>query len=199
MSTQLPPTPSLSRRAALAGLGASGLTLIGHRIAGATGQAGGPLADHPLAGLWLAMSNPLLPDSPQVPTPSLFGVDGSVHLYFGVTQAGPNGVLFGTTAAGTWEADSDRRGRFTAVQVLSDSDGNFVGTVTINGFPEVSEDGQTFIEDFSRAIVVIRDATGAVVQTQGPGADVEPITANKMGVGSPGFPEGTPESGTPVS
>ena len=103
---------------------------------------------------------------------------------------------------GTWEADSDRRGHFTATQLLSDASGAFLGSVTVDGYPEVSEDGQTFVDDGSKVMVTIRDATGAVVQ-QIPGAGAPPVTGIRMAPGAPGFPEGgaagTPVAGTPTS
>jgi len=160
------------------------------------------LANHPLTGTWLAMANPPLPDDPQIAAPSLFGADGTVLLMFPLTQKGPQGVQFNSAMVGTWEADSERRGHFTAVQILSDADGAFLGSVTVDGFPEVSEDGQTFIDDGSRVMVTIRDAMGAVVQ-QMPGTGARPVTAIRMGPGAPGFPDGVsagaPMTGTPTS
>ena len=74
------------------------------------------------------------------------------------------GVEFVSPYLGTWEADSDRRGHFTATQLLSDASGAFLGSVTVDGYPEVSEDGQTFVDDGSKVMVTIRDATGTIVQ-----------------------------------
>ncbi len=156
------------------------------------------MAEHPLTGTWLAMANPPLPDAPQFAAPSVYGADGSVLLIFPLTQVGPQGVVFNTAYVGTWQADSERRGHFTAVQVLSDANGTFLGTTTVDGYPEVSEDGQTFIDDGSRVLVTIRDPSGAIVQ-QFPGAGSRPVTGTRMGVGSPGFPEGTPAAATPPS
>jgi len=73
------------------------------------------------------------------------------------------GVEFVSPYAGTWEAESDRRGHFTATQLLSDARGAFLGSVTVDGYPEVSEDGESFVDDGSRVIVTIRDVTGAIV------------------------------------
>jgi hypothetical protein len=99
---------------------------------------------------------------------------------------------------GTWEADSDRRGHFTATQLLSDATGAFLGSVTVDGYPEVNEDGQTFVDDGSKVMVTIRDATGAIVQ-QMPGAGGPPVTGIRMAPGVPGFPTGTPPTGTPAA
>jgi hypothetical protein len=160
------------------------------------------LTDHPLTGDWMAMANRPPPGTPQVPAPSHFGADGSVLLVFPPTQVGMQGVEFVSPHVGTWQADSDRRGHFTATQVLSDASGAFLGSVTVDGYPEVSEDGQTFVDDGSKVMVTIRDATGAVVQ-QIPGAGGPPVTGIRMAPGVPGFPEqgaaGTPRAGTPTS
>ena len=190
---------SISRRSALAGLGAGGLGVALAATARQTSAQGvkpDALARHPLTGTWLAMANPPLPDDPQVAAPSLFGADGSVLLMFPLTQAGPQGVQFNSPYVGTWEADGDRRGHFTAVQVLSDANGTFLGTVTVDGYPVVSEDWQTFIDDGSKVMVTIRDPAGAVVQ-QFPGFGRRSITAIRMGPGSPGFPQGTGTAATP--
>ncbi len=192
---------SLNRRAALGRAGAIAAVLgLSSRIGHATAQEATPtdLADHPLTGMWLAMANPPLPGDPQFPATSLYTADGVVLLVFPTTQVGPQGVVFNAPAMGTWEADSDRRGHFTAVQLQSDANGVFLGSVTIDGYPEVSEDGQTFADDGSRAVITIRDAAGAIVQEVS-GVFDRPVTAIRMGVGAPGFPTGTPVTGTPAA
>lgn len=191
----------VSRRTALAGLGAGSLGLaLAARSLDTSAQEATPddLAGHPLTGTWLAMANPSRPQDPQFPAPSYYGADGSVLLIFPTTQAGPQGVVFQSDYVGTWEADSDRRGHFTAVQSLSDADGAFLGTVTVDGYPEVGEDGQTFVDDGSLAVATIRNAAGAVVQEVS-GVFDRPVTAIRMGPGSPGFPAGATEAATPPS
>jgi hypothetical protein len=157
-------------------------------------QAASSLAGHPMAGVWLAMANQA-PGAPQVPVPSFLGADGTVLLVFPLTQVGMQGVEFVSPYTGTWEADSDRRAHFTAVQLHSDASGAFLGSVTVDGYPEASADGQTFTDDNSRVMVTIRDATGAVVQ-QMSGAGAPAVTGIRMAPGAPGFPEssgvGTP-------
>jgi hypothetical protein len=186
---------------AVSGTVAGALTL-GHSQGIAAHQGTPSLADHPLTGDWMAMANRPPPGAPQVPAPSHFGADGSVLLVFPPTQVGMQGVEFVSPHVGTWEADSDRRGHFTATQLLSDATGAFLGSVTVDGYPEVSEDGQTFLDDGSKVMVTIRDATGTIVQ-QMPGAGGPPVTGIRMAPGVPGFPEGgaagTPIAGTPTS
>ena len=149
-----------------------------------------------MTGMWLAMANPPLPDDPQVPVPSLLAADGTVLLVFPVTQKGPQGVQFNSAYVGTWEPETERRAHFTAVQLLSAADGTFLGSVTVDGHPEASEDGQTFVDDNELVVVTIRDATGAVVQEVS-GAGAPPISGIRMAPGAPGFPEGL-ATGTPM-
>ena len=186
---------SVSRRTALAGLGVGSLGAA-LALAGRPAAAQGTdLAGHPLPGAWLAMANPPLPGLPFA-VPSFFNADGTVVLLFPPVAAGPQGPQFQAAVGGTWEADGDRRGHFTAVQALAAADGAYLGTVTIDGHPEVSEDGQGFVDADPRSTVTIRDAAGAVVQ-QVPAITDRPVTARRMAPGRPGFPEGTPAAGTP--
>lgn len=106
-----------------------------------------------------------------------------------------NGVQASSAALGTWEAFDETTGHFTAVLMLSNLDGALIGSVTIDGFPKVSDDGQSFIDDGSMAFSTIRDPTGAVIATV-PGVDRRPITALRMAPGTPGFPAAaaTPEA-----
>lgn len=183
-------TSRLNRRAALgsAGVIAAGMSLSQPNHTLAHQDPASSLADHPLTGVWLAMATPPRPEDPQFPAPSHFAADGSVTLQFPVSQAGMEGVEFGTILMGTWEADGPRRGHFTAVQVHSDATGALTGSVTIDGYPEVSEDGQTFIDDGSKSTATIRDATGAILG-QFPAVGARPVTAIRMGPGKPGFPD----------
>jgi hypothetical protein len=107
------------------------------------------------------------------------------------------GVEFVSPHAGTWEADSDRRGHFTATQLLSDATGAFLGSVTVDGYPEVSEDGQTFVDDGSKVMITIRDATGTMVQEVS-GAGAPPVTGIRMAPGNPEFPNGAAAAATPT-
>jgi hypothetical protein len=173
----------------------TGALTVSRSPAVAAQQAPSSLTDHPLAGDWLAMANQA-PGAPQVPVPSHFGADGSVLLVFPLTQVGMNGVEFVSPYVGTWEADDAQTGHFTATQLLSDATGAFRGSVTVDGYPKVSADGRTFIDDNTRVIVTIRDASGAMVQ-QLSGAGALPVTAIRMAPGVPGFPEGTPTAATP--
>jgi hypothetical protein len=185
----------LSRRTALAGIGAASATGLVSRFADASAQVT-DLSSHPLAGTWLAMANPALPDDPQFPAPSLFATDGTVLLVFPTSQIGPQGPFLNAPVMGTWEPETDQRGRFTAVQLMSAPDGTFLGSVTINGHPEVSADGMTFIDDGSRLTVTMRDATGMIVDQIEPTGQPagRPVTAVRMGVGRSGFADASSDA-----
>lgn len=176
----------VSRRNAIAGLGAGGLAFVAGGAASAKQSAS--LSDHPLTGVWLAMANPASPEDPQFPAPSYYGADGTVLLSFPVGQIGPNGAQLSSILMGTWEAHDEWTGHFTAVQLLSALDGTFAGSVTIDGFPKVNEDGASFIDDGSMAFVTIRDPAGNVVQTA-PAVGSKPVTAVRMAPGAAGIPE----------
>jgi hypothetical protein len=114
-------------------------------------------------------------------------------------SAGPQGVTFTGAQVGTWAPIDERAIHFTGVQLHTDASGAFTGTVTIDGHPRVSEDGQTLIDDSPETTVTIRDAAHNIV-TVLTGADLgPPATGVRMGVGAPGFPEGTPSAATPTS
>ena len=180
----------LNRRAALLGGSASVAALGLSSLRPAAAQES-DLASHPLTGVWMAMANPPLPDEPQYAGPSIFSADGLVVLSSPVTQKGVNGAEFASDLIGVWAAESERRGHFTATQSISAADGTLIGTVTVDGYPEVSEDGLTFIDDGHLVMVTIRDASGAIVHQIMPTGEPipRPVTGIRMAVGAPGFPE----------
>jgi hypothetical protein len=149
------------------------------------------LATHPIVGVWNVTT-------PAGPSLAVFFADGSNIQGLPATQVGPNGVTFVGPQVGTWEPTGPRSIHFTGVQLHSDANGIFTGTVTIDGYPEVSADGQTIRDDQSQVMVTIRDAAGTILQ-ETPGAGAPAVTGVRMGVGAPGFPEATPTAGTPTS
>ena len=178
---------SVSRRTALAGLGAGGLGLA-VTARGAAQDATNEMANHPIVGNWMVTTG-------AGPAMAVFLADGTNIQGLPATQAGPNGVMFVSTQVGTWEPVGERGVHFTGVQLHSDANGILVGSVTIDAYPVVSEDGQTLLDDDPRSGPIIRDAAGTVVaDLRGTGP---PATGVRMGVGAPGFPAGTPAAGTP--
>lgn len=190
----------MRRRSVLLSVVTSALTgglALGRSREVAARQAPSSLADHPMAGVWLAMANQPS-GAPQVPVPSYLGADGTVLLMFPLTQVGVQGVEFVSSYMGTWEPDGERRAHFTATQLLSDAAGVFLGSVTVDGYPEASADGQTFTDDNARVMVTVRDAAGAVVQ-QVSGAGAPAVTGIRMAPGAPGFPDSAGGAATPTA
>ena len=183
------PTPA-NRRQLLAALGGGSLALALAASPGrALAQETPDYSNHPLTGVWLAMANPALPENPQFPAPGVFTANGIAITNFSVSDIGPGGPMLQTGFIGVWEPYDERTGHMTVVTMQSSVDGVFLGSVTIDGYPRVSDDGATFVDDFSLVTVTIRDATGAIVQQVPPGSGGRPVTAVRMAVGAPGFPE----------
>jgi hypothetical protein len=185
----------LNRRAALGGIGAAAAALgLGH-LDRATAQDATPtpLATHPLAGTWLAMTVGGL-------SPSIFAPDGSVVLEWAVSYVDPAfpdlDVVFNTPGIGTWEPLDERKAHFTVVAVLSDAKGTYLGTATVEGHPLVSPDGQTFNDLEPETRVTLRDAANQTLSDQS--GIVAGVTATRMSPNSVVFPEGTSGAGTPT-
>lgn len=175
-------SPTVSRRAALAGLGAGsmGLALAAPTRQATAEQAG--LVEHPLTGTWLLTlrSGAAL---------SVFAADGSVTLAWQVCSTGPDGAFeYTTSGVGTWESTGGRGGYVNVVQVLSDEAGAFRGTRSLHCYPEVSEDGRSFFDDGVQTRVYVRDASNNVTAILGENGDSDPIFGARMSPGSPGFP-----------
>lgn len=198
--TTRPSNDAVSRRATLAAMAGGGLALALSTANQAATARSAPVdhTGHPLTGMWLAMVPPSSPDDPPFPAPSWFGADGLVVLSFPMSFAGQGGVEFQSAWLGTWEPHDETTGHFTAVQTLSSIDGAFLGSVTTDGYPRVSDDGQAFIDDGSLVTVTIRDAAGAVITVVPPGTPGPPITAVRMAPGVAGFPDDAPDAGTPI-
>lgn len=181
------------RRVALATMGGSALALaLAGSLKSASAQSAVDYSSHPLCGTWLAMANPAKPENPQYPAPGIFTADGLAITMFPVSDIGPGGPMLQSGFIGVWEPYDEHTGHMTVVTTQSSMDGVFLGSVTINGFPRVSDDGLMFIDDFSLSYVTIRDASAAIVLEVPPGSGNRPVTAIRMAVGAAGFPEETP-------
>ena len=181
----------LSRRAAL-GYGAALGAVLGIGPLGrssAQEAASDAMANHPMVGAWMASTQ-------FGPAPGVFFADGTVVITVPATQTGPQGVTFVSSEVGTWEPISERGIHFTAVQLHSDANGTYTGSVTIDGHPTASEDGQSFVDDSPETGPTIRDSAGNVLDVVRGGP---PVTGVRMGVGAPGFPEGITEAATPAA
>lgn len=188
-----PLSPSrLNRRVALGGAGAiAGLLGLGNRLDQANAQEATPnaMATHPIVGAWMVTT-------PAGPSLAVFFADGINIQGLPASQAGPLGVTFVGPQVGTWEPIDEHSVHFTGVQWHSDATGTLVGTVTIDGHPTVSEDGQTLRDDNPESGPTIRDAAGTVVDVLLGGPLV---TGVRMRVGVPGLPGTTSVTGTPTT
>ena len=182
---------SLSRRTALSGVGAATAALSLGQLHPATAQEATPsaLASHPMVGAWMATT-------PSGLAPGIFSPDGTVVVVVPATGTSPLGTTYVSTAVGTWQPVSARGIHFTVVQLHSDANGNYVGSITTDGHPVVSEDGQRLVDDSPESGPTIRDAQGTVLDVLRGGP---PVTGVRMGVGAPGFPEGPAAAGTPAT
>lgn len=188
---------SLSRRSAVASLGAGSLGALfaanalaapSAEIGGSGGGGTGSLANHPLVGLWLALVE--VPSNPgvSVAVPTLFAADGSAVLFYPATEVADHGVQVKGAAVGTWEATGSRSGHFTAVQALSDMDGAYLGTVTVDGYPEVDEKGDAFAVNSALERMTVRNAQN-VVTSRLSGSIANPMHGARMKPGFGGFPQ----------
>lgn len=183
----------VSRRATVAGLGASGLALAAFSRSGSASQSAS-LADHPLTGSWAAMT-------PGGVVPQIHGADGSLIAAFPPNYVDPLlGLTFQGPALGRWEADGERSGHFTFIQALSDAKGAYIGTFQLAAEIEVSEDGQTWSGSDNQPRAIVRDAANNVIFDQMIPVDL-PVTATR--IGSTGdsivLPVATPTAATPTT
>ncbi len=178
---------SISRRTALAGLGAGGVGLAfaaGARPVAAQ-DAASEMATHPIVGAWL-----VAPSSERRGFETIvFTADGSVMQGFAVTlDHGPRGVWFSGPGVGAWEPTGERGAAYTAVTVLSDAAGTNLGTTTVDGTIVVSEDGRTFDDGSFETTFTHHDSSGAITSELSIGPNDPPIIATRIRVKSPGFP-----------
>lgn len=183
---------SVSRRTAVAGLVGGSLAVAGLRLPATAAQTKPDLAMHPIVGVWLVTT-------PIGPSFAVFSADGVNIQGVPTAQAGPQGVTFTGAQVGTWEPISERGVHFTGVQLQTDASGKYLGSVTIDGHPVVSADGQRIVDDSPATTITVRDATGNVVNVVKPNPGSPPATGVRLKPGFAGFPAGTPATGTPTS
>jgi hypothetical protein len=183
---------SVSRRAALAGLGAGGLGLALAAAPRLVAAQDVDLASHPIVGAWLVLS------SPPGPMTIAFHPDGTCVFGILTTASSPNGVGFSSASVGMWEPTGARTMRFTGVNFLTDATGAVTGSVSSAVSQTVSDDGESFVGPQATAVITIRDAAYNIVQTiaNAPIPDVQGI---RMHYAAPGFPDVAPGIATPTS
>lgn len=157
------------------------------------------MSTHPIVGSWLALLT-----GTGAAFAEVFGADGSVVIGFQPTEsgdpiAGADGITYLGPGVGVWEPTGPHSVAITVIQTLSDSTGATLGTLTIDDYLDLSDDGQTFVADWSHgSTLTYRDTANAVVASFEVDPSFPPLTATRMRVGAPGFPEGTPTAGTPT-
>jgi hypothetical protein len=171
--------PSLSRRTALAGLGAGSLGLA---LAATTRQAAAQdatptsMAGHPIVGTWIVDRNPENASEP--PTAIVVTADGGwIDPVLGV--------------AGTWQATGPHAAVWTAIGLI---DGGAGGYFALRTAGEIDEAGTTFAGTGSVTIVA-PDGTVVTTIASGPASHgtrlrVDPVEAG--GTPLPGVPTWTP-------
>ena len=191
----LPSSSSLSRRAALGGVGAAAVTVGLGQVDRTLAQEAAPetLADHPLAGTWAVMTTGGV-------VPQTHGADGSFIAGFPPNYVDPAlGLTFQGPGLGRWESTGARSGRFTFLQALSDGAGAYAGTFQLAADLEASEDGQTW-SGTNEARAIVRDAGNAVTFDEVLAFDT-PVTATRIGatIESVVIPVASPMAGTPAA
>jgi hypothetical protein len=178
-------------------LALAGVGIASHLTAPSAAQEATPtsLEGHPLIGSWVALT-------PFGASAETFAADGSFVAGYPVVEQGPTGAAYYSSGVGVWESTGPRSGRFTAVQAITDGSGTSLGTLTIDGHLDVSEDGQHFVDDSPETTLTYRDASGtviaAIIPFQGNGP-ITPVTGTRMAMGAPGIPAVTTTEATPTS
>ena len=149
------------------------------------------LADHPLTGLWLAMVELASRPGTFMAVPTIFSPDGFVLLSFPVTEFIESEVKLKGAAIGTWEPVGPRKGHLTAIQVMSDTTGAYEGSLTIDAYPSVSDDGLTFEENLEESVLTVRDNRNVVINVLRHDRP-RGMAARRMSPGQTGFPDGAP-------
>jgi hypothetical protein len=153
--TQSRPIGSVSRRTALAGLGAGGLGLALATRVRSTAAQDAAATGHPYIGIWLVDRDP--DSSADSPTINIMTADGAVI----------DPLL---AVGGVWEPSGPRSAMFTLLTLI---DGGLGGYVVIRGFDDVDEAGMNTSGKYSVTIVgtdgvVLRSVEGRSRATRMP-------------------------------
>jgi hypothetical protein len=152
--------PIVSRRSALAGLGASAAVAATARHAAAQDATPSDMAGHPLVGAWIVDITP--EDPANAPTVVLFTADG----FFIDPKFGFSGV---------WEPTGPASGAFTFIGIIEDA--GFNGYIANRGEIEVDETGNGWANVGSPGVAGMTVAAdGTVLETSPEFA----VTATRM-------------------
>jgi hypothetical protein len=182
-------TDSISRRTALAGLGATGLGLaLAATTHHASAQDATPTAmvSHPIVGTWIVDRNP--DDTADAPTLNVISADGTI-----------TDPVMGV--AGVWQATGPRTLNFTLVGITVETlaGGGAGSYAVIRGTGEVDDAGETLTGSASVTIVA---ADGTVLASlKGTNRAIRLHVEPEDAGGTPlaGFPAWTPATPTPAT
>ena len=173
----------VSRRTALAGLGAGGLGLaLAARGAAAQDATPTSMTGHPLVGSWIVDRNP--DDPTEIPTYNVITSDGTI---FDPSVGG----------AGVWEATGENTANFTLTGTIAELGGYFLVRASIM----VDEGGESATASYSSTIVaadgtVMEDLTVAEASANYTRIRLEPLDATGP---LAEFPSWTQPPATPAS
>jgi hypothetical protein len=196
---------SVTRRTALAGLGAGGLGVALAAAARPAAAQDAAMANHPMVGTWMGGR------APNDLGITHWGPDGNMTLNGGpVVGKGPDGALtYNDTNMGSWVPVSARGIRFFFTQRVYDAAGALLGYGSVEGYPVASEDGMSFWDDGTQVVLTFRDPNGVVIDVQGPGLQGAGIGGVRLVPGESGYDEmlamlaaqqtATPEASTPTT
>ena len=169
------PDRSVSRRAALAGLGAGGLALaLAARQASAQDATPGAMAGHPIIGTWIIVRD--ITNTTEVPVVVVFTADGGF-------------VDPGQGVAGAWEPTGPRS---AAMTIIPFTDGGAGGYAVVRATWEIDEGGDA-MSGPATVTVVTPDGTvvaGIELSSRATRLKVEPMA--NAGTALAGFPTWTP-------
>jgi hypothetical protein len=153
-------------------------------------------ASHPMVGTWLV----------RTPDGSL-GVnycrlDGTwSHTGAPLMPPAEGTVTYIAAQNGLWEPDPENEWgiHFVSIQGMFDASGVYIGTWIIDGYPTVSEDGQTLSDDWAKSFITIRDANDEVINVIRDDGTIPPIASVRLTPGELVFPPLHAPAATPES
>lgn len=174
---------SISRRTALASLGAGGLALAWSnpgRQAAAQEATPGPMANHPLVGTWIV--DPVTASPSNGPAVAHWGADGAF-------------VDAGSGFTGAWEATGPRTALHSFVGILPEN----AGYVIVSGEITVDETGDTFTQPYATTTfapdgTVLEQTTDNLTTAR----RFRPVPLADMSTPLTAMPEWVPDAGTPA-
>lgn len=179
MTSANTPRP-VSRRTALAGLGAGGLGVaLSGTARHVSAQDTSAMTNHPMVGTWLSGTGPN--DLALVH----WDADGHMDLQGTIFPISTDGVLtYNDQAMGVWEPVDDHGIHITFTWATRDAAGAVTGTTTVDAYPVANAGGDSFRDDGTRVVITVRDPNGVVTDTI---KTVPPVNGVRVRPGNPGY------------